>query len=192
MVLFPIKSKSTLREIDNYLEQVIRILQKRFGDLDIMIMADHGMSKVDSYFDMLQDLRALNLDMYKDYVLFLDSTMARFWFFKDRARLEIEDYLMKLRYGWVLSDQQYKDLHIPLDRRYGECIFVMDEGKMIYPDFWSGSRKAKGMHGYALPQSNEAIPILILNKEISQYYNKDKAITYADIFSILQESIFTT
>jgi hypothetical protein len=63
---------------------------------------------------------------------------------------------------------------------------------MIYPDFWSGSRKAKGMHGYALPQSNEAIPILILNNEISQYYNKDKAITYVDIFSILQESLFTT
>lgn len=188
----PDKIKSTLRQIDKYLEQVIRILQKRFGDLDIMIMADHGMSRVDSYFDMLQDLRALNSDMYKDYVLFLDSTMARFWFFNDRARSEIEDYLMKLRHGWVLSDQEFKDLHIPLDRRYGECIFVMYEGKMIYPDFWSGSRKAKGMHGYAIPKSNEAIPILILNKEISQYCKKNKAFTYVDIFSILQESLFTT
>jgi hypothetical protein len=118
--------------------------------------------------------------------------MARFWFFNDRARSEIEDYLMKLSHGWVLSDQEFKDLHIPLDRRYGECIFVMDEGKMIYPDFWSGSRKAKGMHGYAIPKSNEATPILILNKEISQHCKKNKGFTYVDIFSILQESLFTT
>jgi predicted AlkP superfamily pyrophosphatase or phosphodiesterase len=185
----PDKFKITLRKIDGYLQQVIEILQRRYDNLAIMIMADHGMSRVDSYYDILSNLGRLNSTMYKDYVLFLDSTMARFWFFTDISRLEIENYLKKQSYGHLLSAEEAKHLHIPSDTRYGESIFVMEEGKMIYPDFWSGTRKAKGMHGYAFHISEEALPIFVLNNEMYQYCKKENDFTYIDVFELLQSSL---
>jgi hypothetical protein len=66
---------------------------------------------------------------------------------------------------------------------------VVDEGKMIYPDFWSGTRKARGMHGYAFPSTDEALPAMIVNKEMSYYCKNKGRMTYVDVFDILKQSL---
>ena len=178
-----------LRQTDSYVREVIGILEERYGELNIMILADHGMSSVTRHHDLLLDLKSLKAELYKDYIVFLDSTMARFWFLDEESRIEVRTLLNSLDFGHVLSNEEMKKLHIPLQRRYGDLIFAVGEGKMIYPDFWSGTRKAKGMHGYAFPSSDESLPILIANKQLSSICKCDGLMTYLDVFSILRNSL---
>jgi predicted AlkP superfamily pyrophosphatase or phosphodiesterase len=178
-----------LKETDRYLQQVIEILQRKYSNLEIMIMADHGMSAVNSYIDIMHDLKGLRSTLFEDYLVFLDSTMARFWFFNDKARSEVEDYLAGLKVGHILSKREFRELHIPQDEKYGQLVFVIDEGEMIYPDFWSGTRKARGMHGYAFPVTAQALPVLVLNSEMSKHCKVKEKITYADIHHMIQNSL---
>jgi predicted AlkP superfamily pyrophosphatase or phosphodiesterase len=181
---------STLREVDNYVRQAVKILEKKYdSEVNIMIMADHGMSKVNNHYDLMGGLKTLKSTIYKDYVPFLDSTMARFWFMNDNSRREIENFLSGLNYGHLLSSAEIESLHIPNESRYGETIFAIDEGNMVYPDFWSGTRKAIGMHGYAFPKSDESIPVLIANKEMSSHLKIKGSATYIDVFNSLKTSL---
>ena len=34
------------------------------------------------------------------------------------------------------------------NRKFGDLIYWVDEGWMIYPDFWHARRRPVGMHGY--------------------------------------------
>ena len=183
----PTQFKESLRRIDGYVEQLVREVTA-LGDINILICTDHGMSKVSKYVDILQGLQYLRARMYKDYITFLDSTIARFWFFDKTVKGEIEEYLNSLASGHILSSQERKALRIPDDVRNGEMIYVMDEGQVIYPDFWSGTRVVKGMHGYAYSKTEEASPVLIANGSMAQYCDK-VPVHYTDIFSLLINSL---
>ena len=88
--------------------------------------------------------------MPQDYLAVYDSTMARFWFFNDRAREMVTTALRKLPCGRVLSDQELRDLGVLFhDRRYGEVIFLLQAGWIIsQSDFNGAGWMPSGMHGY--------------------------------------------
>ena len=77
-----------------------------------------------------------------------DSTMARFWFFHERARAEITACLGAIPEGRILSDGELEQLHtLFVDRYFGELIFLVDEGVLIVPSHMC-ERPIRAMHGY--------------------------------------------
>ena len=169
----PIKFKDTIRKTEQYIEDIINI----FGGLDknnILIITDHGMSLVYNYIDILSDLKKISgLSLYDDYIVFLDSTLARFWFKNEYAKKKITEYLSTLEYGHILTEKEIETLHLPTDiRQIGDVMFIINEGSVIYPDFWSGTRKPKGMHGYAYANTKEALAVFIANSNMAKYYKK--------------------
>lgn len=114
----------------------------------LRVFGDHGMARVHKELDIRSIVDALRLRMPQEYLMFLDSSMARFWFFTEAARISIRDRLATLDGGRWMSDEELDNLGVSFpDRAYGEAVYLCDPGVVILPSFM-GSAPLAGMHGY--------------------------------------------
>lgn len=121
---------------------------KNYKEVSLTVFSDHGMTPITSHFDLMSEVEKLGLHAMKDYLPMYDSTMARFWFFSERARDRIMALLDGLEVGRILPEEELQKLgaYFP-DGRYGELIFLMNPGCLIEPGFMGG-KALQGMHGF--------------------------------------------
>jgi len=185
----PILFRESLKKIDRYIEEVVALFQRKNTNLNILILADHGMSKVHKTLNILKELRQLKSRMYTDYVVFLDSTIARFRFFTKKAEKEICEHLYQIKDGHIITNSEKQLLKMPSDLKYGEVIFAIDEGCILHPCFFHSRTRVNGMHGYAYPKTNEALPIIIMNDQFAQEHQTNVKYTYRDISRLIINSL---
>src|SRR5437667_12660352 len=102
--------------------------------------------------------------MAQDYVVVYDSPMARIWFFNERARREIGEWLRQVPQGRIVPDDELKELRAFFpDRYFGELIFLVREGVLIVPSHM-GERPLRAMHGYH-PRDKQSYAALFLRAE---------------------------
>jgi len=132
----------------------------------LTLFSDHGMTPVIRHFDLVQEIHSLNLRLGRDYLAVYDSTMARFWFFTDRARGHITQCIDGMGCGRILSDQELQEFGVFFpDRRYGELIFLMHPGWLIArSDFNGRGWLPEGMHGYD-PSDPYSDAVFLSNRE---------------------------
>jgi hypothetical protein len=138
-------------KLRSYEEKIGRLMQaarEHYQDVRLYIFSDHGMANCDRHLDLRSKIDALGFRMGEDYAVVYDSTMARFWFFNERARRAIVECLEDVPQGEILSDAELTDLgtNFP-DRYFGELIFLVEEGVLIVPSHM-GERPIRAMHGY--------------------------------------------
>ena len=177
----PSAFEEELNKLDMYTEEIVSFLQRKRPDLDVLVLADHGMSEVHETIDVLENLGQLRSKMYKDYIAFVDSTMIRFWFFTKKTQQEICERLQQIKGGHILTNSEKRLLKIPLDQKYGETIYVLDEGYIFHPCFFHSKSIVNGMHGYAYPKTPEALPTIIATGEIADNFQMNKQVKYIDI-----------
>jgi len=125
-----------------------------------------------SYFGMVPVTRVIDLESKlpkfgEGYVYFLDSTMARFWFFDKRVKKQVIRALSKSKGGHLLSRKDKIKYSANFkDNRHFEEIFVLNPGTIINPCFFHED-PIKGAHCYSLNASEE-MGILISNKPIKK------------------------
>jgi hypothetical protein len=119
-------------------------------DAQFAVMSDHGMAAVQHHVDLVTEVERLGLTMPDDYLAVYDSTMARFWFFSDRARAAVPAALAAITSGRVLSEAELREFGIWFpDRRFGELIFLLDPAWLFSrSDFNDAAWNPRGMHGY--------------------------------------------
>lgn len=116
------------------LERLLDLVGKHYAETRLYIFGDHGMANCSEFLDLRARIDALGLRVGTDYAVVYDSTMARFWFFKERARQEITRVLQRLPQGRVLPDQELEEMGTLFpDRYFGELIFLVKEGVLIDP-----------------------------------------------------------
>lgn len=137
-----------LRIHEDAIGRVVRAAKGAGRKPRLRVFGDHGMAQIGAHADLARDLRRMTSKMPRDYIVFLDSTMARFWFARDSVRREITDRLAARSDGRFLTREELSSLgaYFP-DRRFGEEIFLVDSGVLILPSFM-GSSPIQGMHGY--------------------------------------------
>lgn len=114
----------------------------------VRLFGDHGMARIHESIDLIGVLRALPVKARKDYLVFVDSTMARFWFHSDRARDVVRGALSSLSAGRFLTREELIEHGVYFaDHAYGEEIFLCDPGWLVLPSFM-GRNRLLGMHGY--------------------------------------------
>lgn len=152
-----------LRDYEKSIEELLAVAEKHYAEIRLYIFSDHGMANCDELLDLKSKIEPLPLRLGKDYAVVYDSTMARFWFFNERARNQITETLKTISSGRILPDEELKSLraHFP-DRYFGELIFLVDEGVLIVPSHM-GERPIRGMHGYH-PQSRHSYAMLCTNQ----------------------------
>lgn len=144
-----IQQRECLRKIDRALASVYALLNQRFSHVDSVVFGDHGMVAVRHLVDIESVLKELDIAIGEEYVYFLDSTQARFWFRSGRARQVVTSALEKLPGGAFLSESDLATLRFRFpDHRFGELIWVVDDEHAIFPNFFQRQAPPRGMHGY--------------------------------------------
>jgi Type I phosphodiesterase / nucleotide pyrophosphatase len=152
-----------LQQYEKRIQQLVATAQQHYEEVRLYVFSDHGMANCDDYLDLRARIDALPVKMEKDYAVVYDSTMARFWFFNDRARQLISEALKKVPQGRVLPSHELKTLraHFP-DHYFGELIFLVNEGTLIVPSHM-GERPIRAMHGYH-PRDKHSYAALMTNQ----------------------------
>jgi hypothetical protein len=139
-----------LAATDALCEQLVNRLRWHYDELAIVLFGDHGMVNVTRTINVWEALEASDLRFGVDYAFFLDSSMARFWFYHRAARAQVEGILRQLPGGRLLTEADLERYSIArCDWRNAELIFLADPGVLISPNFFhSYGEPVKGMHGY--------------------------------------------
>lgn len=153
--------KECLKKTDNGIKQLLRQISPK--NSAIFIMAGYSMVQAKSYLDI-----ALKLPPFgKGYIYFLDSTMARFWFFDNNKKKEVMKALSGIKEGHVLSRKEIAAYGIDFkDNRFFEEIFRANAGIVINPCFFHNN-KVRGMHTYGL-KSPEEYGFIISNQGLNK------------------------
>ena len=144
--------KQILRKQDKYVEKILSNFDLEKDN--ILLWSDHGMLQVKQSFDLESKLPKFG----DGYIYFLDSTMARFWFFNKNKKAQVLSILKQAenqKKGKLLSDKQKQKLKIDFKHNfYGDEIFLLNPGILLYPNFFN-EYPMKGMHGYDLSNKKE-------------------------------------
>lgn len=151
-----------LEAYEPWLAELMACARKHYGEVLLTIFSDHGMANCDRLLDLRARIEPLGLRMGVDYAVVYDSTMARFWFFYERARRLVTECLEGVSEGRILPDSELKELGTLFpDRYFGELIFLVEEGVLIVPSHM-GERPIRAMHGYH-PDARHSYASLLTN-----------------------------
>jgi hypothetical protein len=148
-----------LQQYEAWIDRLLAAAREHYQEVRLYVFSDHGMANCDQLLDLKSLIEALPLRFGVDYAVVYDSTMARFWFFNRKARKLVCRCLDDVTWGRVLPDHELGQLHCLFpDRRFGELIFLVQEGVLIVPSHM-GERPLRAMHGYhpADPHSYAAL-----------------------------------
>lgn len=182
------KMRSLHKIEDEFVKNTYNLLKKKYRDVNLIVAGDHGMVDVKSKVDIWKELKKSSLVLGNDYVVFLDSSMARFWFSKEHAKNEIETILKGLGwFGKTLNKKDKRKYNVRFnDRRQGDLIWVANPGVLISPNFHSAEGNVKGMHGY-LPSIKENKGFFMIKSEKKTLHKNLENIKMVDIFPTLCE-----
>lgn len=156
------KQREVLKKIDSSVSEVFKKLNSAFSEVRSIVFGDHGQVEIKKHLDIEKMLSKTGLQIEKDYLYFLDSTQARFWFFNDNARNVITQLLKQIPEGRILTENDINELHFNFhDRRFGDLIFTVNDGIGIFPNFFQHSNPCRGLHGY-LPDVTGNLAKLII------------------------------
>jgi hypothetical protein len=148
------------------LERLEAAAARRGEALWLYLLSDHGMVDVTRTVDVPAALAALEARWPRDYVPFLDSTFARFWWRDPAARGPVRSALAGLGAGRWLDEAALRawGAHFP-DGAYGDDVFLCDPGVLMVPSFM-GHEPVAAMHGYD-PAHPDMAALLWSNRPIA-------------------------
>ncbi|MEM5854504.1 MAG: alkaline phosphatase family protein [Candidatus Aenigmatarchaeota archaeon] len=161
------EAKKKLKEIDKLLEKLYFNFKRAYDEFFFVVFSDHGQSEIKERVNLYSFFKDNGKDL-KNYIHFLDSCYARFWFKDDAEKEEVEKVLTKLKdKGFILRKEVFKKYHAEMPNEYGNLIFYLDEPYV----FDIVNPKEKFAHGY-LPDNPDLDGVCISNKRIKGSYIK--------------------
>jgi hypothetical protein len=130
----------------------------------VLLFSDHGMTEIRRSYDLLALLRPWRIG--RDYLVFIDSTFARFWYAGDSVRAGIHDVLRSAPARLLSRADQERYGIAFADDRYGQDILVADEAVVFHPSYISPTffrtkeYPDRATHGY-LPECRSAYGIYL-------------------------------
>jgi predicted AlkP superfamily pyrophosphatase or phosphodiesterase len=170
--------KDELQRLDGLCEKLINTIDRNYA-LKFLFWADHGMVDVKKTIDVDNKVKDLNV------LLFLDSTLARFWVKDPRTKSQLLRRLKSFKkYGHILSEKEKRFYHLNFsDNRYGDLFFLTNPGVLIFPNFYQKEKPPRAMHGYD-PQYPDQKGIYILSSSKNRYENKNMAQLYEELIKL--------
>lgn len=148
--------KSEVRKLDTLMEKIMGRYSDA-KDFHVLMFSDHGMARVRGKVNVKKVIDHLPLRQPKDYLVFYDSTLTRFWFFSEKAEKMIVNSLQSIDNGIILTELDKKRFGIDFEHNwYGDTFFLMKVGFEIFPNYFVSFvpkflehvLTRKGMHGY--------------------------------------------
>lgn len=158
----PAMQEGFLRELDEKIATVHAALTAGYDTWDLFLCGDHGMGPVHQEVNVLKALEKADAKPAKDYVVFVNSTLAVFWYLTDKGRKAVEEVLPSVPGSYLIDEADRRRLRIPTDRQWGDRMLAAKPGVMYWPDYFHvKDSKIVGMHGY-LDKSQESHGMMVL------------------------------
>ena len=178
--------RSAMKKVMKGVGDIYHIASERFSQVHLVLVGDHGMMEVRNHLDIWSELKKLPVKIEKDYLVFLDSTMARFWFFSDSAESLIIDMLDNIKGGHIVSQEEKDKYHLNYPHnKFGDIIFLADAGVLIFPNFYQNKKPVKGMHGYAPETPEQQSALLIHSPKVKEPKSFEEPIDMRRVFPTL-------
>jgi len=156
--------EETSRRLAWYGERISALLAAN-PRVRLTVLGDHGMADVKGHVDIAGAVDSLGLKMPSQYIPFYDSTMARFRILDRSCESKLRDALNGAGGGRVIEAGEMERLGIFFeDGRFGDLIYLMEEGNIILPSFM-GRNPVAAMHGYH-PEGSSMSSALFANYEL--------------------------
>jgi len=167
------KTREILLQIDSVIERVYLNFENIYGnDFFFLVFSDHGQTEIGERVNLYSYFESNGRDL-NNYLHFLDSCYARFWFRNDKEKEEVEEVLNKLDdKGFILTENIMKKHKAKIPTDYGELIFYLEPPYV----FDVVNPKAICMHGY-LPDHPDLDGVCVANRKIKSPYIKLEDIT---------------
>jgi len=181
------KLAPALRTLNGQLAALITTLKSAYpnGGIDIVILSDHGMSWVKSRIDIRPFLKQVQ----GDFLYFLDSTTLRFWSTDPHLCATLKAQFASVSGLQILDLEARHSLQIPDDISTGDVLIALEEGKVIFPDFFRRESPPLGMHGYASVETEAGLPFLAVDSEIAACLPDRRPLTHADVWSAMRQRL---
>lgn len=154
--------RRVLADIDGKLASIHAALAAHYDAWDLLVVGDHGMAPVERRVNVAAALARMPVRPGKDYVVFVNSTLAVLWYLTPRGREVIEAALPGVRGARPVGEAERRRLRIPTDRRWGDRMLAAHPGVLFWPDYFHVTdRPILGMHGY-LDKRHETHGLLAL------------------------------
>jgi predicted AlkP superfamily pyrophosphatase or phosphodiesterase len=149
---------SYAKGLDKILSKVYKRLKNDFGnDVSCLFFSDHGQCETTFAVDLIAEFEQRNLKLGKDYICFVDATLAFVWCPKETVKEKILTILKSAKFkqiGTLITENLRQKYHISFnDNRYGNIVFALKPGGTFFPNFFSPFSTMKGLHGY-LPEDD--------------------------------------
>ena len=153
---------------------------KTYGAADIHVFGDHGMAPTEATIDVQARLAALPIRAATDYMCLLDSTMARFWFFSERARDLVTAALKDVDGGRWLDTDDLVNLHSLFPGWEVRRADFSDGTGNGDSASHMGVRALAGMHGF-LPSAPHSRSAFVSSVDYGDSVNR-----ITDIFGVMK------
>jgi hypothetical protein len=180
--------------VGEYVERLVKEAEARFRTVDLLLFGDHGMVSVVGSVDLWNRLCQLPLRMGEDYVCFLDSTVARFWFLRQGVREVLGQLLESTPGGRILEAEDWRKYGLDkVGYQNGEMYFLAEPGLVIAPSFFDmKGGLPRGMHGYDPDCADNQSVILYYSSEPAELRLSGEVIDVSDVYSLCRDLLFGT
>lgn len=145
-----------LSELNGYVNELVTLFKEKNPEGNVIIFSDHGMKKVEKTIDLRCEVEETGLKDGADYICFYDATMARFWFFDRVSEIKIRGKLKTIDEGKILEENDLRRFGLNFKTRmFGDLIFAVNKGIMIWPNYFQSRTLFREMHGYCPPSPDE-------------------------------------
>jgi predicted AlkP superfamily pyrophosphatase or phosphodiesterase len=178
--------KQIMNLIDKQIAKIYNEAKQKYKKVNLFVFSDHGMVEIKDTVNVKQVLDKSDLKPIKDYIVFYDSTMVRFWTKNKDTQKKIIKILSKVQHLTYLDDKIKAKYKIRFKtRKWGDLMFLADPGYRIFPDYFAPVRfNTKGMHGY-WPEYEEGKGIFITNA----FKTKKKGINVVDFMPTMLKAM---
>ncbi len=135
--------------LEGWLREIHATAAAHYQQVRLHVFSDHGMVDTRAVSRMMPEFESLGLEYGRDYGAAWDSTMVRFWFpGGPEIRARIEAFLHTRSEGRIVTDEELARWGcLFADRRYGELIYLLEEGTIFAPSYMNQGR-VPAMHGF--------------------------------------------
>jgi predicted AlkP superfamily pyrophosphatase or phosphodiesterase len=151
------KRREIMRKIDIAVEKIYNEATSLYDRAVLLLVGDHGMIDIHTRIDAGKIIHSLaqksGLKHLRDYLLFLDSTMARLWCLRENTRgllAEILNHSSFRDHGTIVDEELARKYRFPFpDRLYGDIGWWANPGILISPCYFHPKGDpVMAMHGY--------------------------------------------
>tara|TARA_B100001123_G_scaffold367775_1_gene428303 strand:+ start:3543 stop:4790 length:1248 start_codon:yes stop_codon:yes gene_type:complete len=180
------KFKDVLLDADQAIKTIVEAARERLGEsLEVAIVSDHGMNHTQEFIDYTYLLKQPGFG--KDYIVALDSTMVRLWYFTEGAKHRMHSLVEESQHGTFLTPKELRELGVHFTNSdYYQEVYLLRPGLSIFPNYHS-YLKPFAMHAYHPKFKDQTAVAFFIGSELERLTERTQKLDIVDIMPILKE-----